>query len=460
MFSAVLQGLDATPPLYTGYGWIMFHYVVPGASPELLLRITNGGLIGGTLWILYLLVRRYFGQMNALTTIGAFILLELWALKFLTLEMRTYAALVFFTALAIYAGVRALDRPSWVRLSCTMLAYCLLASSHIFGIIYAVSIISCTIVAAAAEGNIALACYSGLTGVPAVVMFFLWVPVLHNQAQLGNWIPRPDFRVLFDSTYPPANRLLLLAVLLLVAVLTLLWRRSQSHSGPTLTQWWQSMTRTQTFVLVLPVAFGTSTFAIWLLSRVVFPLFLHRYFFPNMILHTIWLSSLVDFVFSYLTSSKVKHGLALASAILAGLGIEYHKFGPEDRIPCFYPSRRAYLEDPFRDHGFIVALWVNPWLTRLNRPGEAIVYPMDERALRRNVPFDVFNYRFVSRFAEWSGVNAVMTTSELLDTKRGFMVLDDRRGSWLEYIKLTHKLKLTPLAETERCTLWKVEPLD
>ena len=37
LFSAVLLGLDATPPLYTGYGWFMFHYVVPGAPPELLL---------------------------------------------------------------------------------------------------------------------------------------------------------------------------------------------------------------------------------------------------------------------------------------------------------------------------------------------------------------------------------------------------------------------------------------
>src|SRR4051794_36701888 len=45
LFSAVLLGLDATPPLYTGYGWLMLHYVVPGTSPELLLRITNAGLI-------------------------------------------------------------------------------------------------------------------------------------------------------------------------------------------------------------------------------------------------------------------------------------------------------------------------------------------------------------------------------------------------------------------------------
>jgi uncharacterized membrane protein len=119
----------------------MLHYVVPGVSPELLLRITNAGLVGATIWILYLLVRRYFDHMTALTTISAFILLALWQLKFLTLEIRTYAALVFFTTLAIYAAMRAIDRPSSMNLTCTMLAYCLLVSSHTFGAIYVVSIV-------------------------------------------------------------------------------------------------------------------------------------------------------------------------------------------------------------------------------------------------------------------------------------------------------------------------------
>jgi hypothetical protein len=95
MFSAILLGLDVTPPLYTGYGWFILHYLAPEASPELLLRITNAALIAATLWILYLLVRRYFDQVTALTTIATFTLLELWHLKFLTLEIRTYAALSF-----------------------------------------------------------------------------------------------------------------------------------------------------------------------------------------------------------------------------------------------------------------------------------------------------------------------------------------------------------------------------
>ena len=463
MFSAVLLGLDATPPLYTGYGWYMLHYVVPGVSPESLLRITNAGLVGATLWIFYLLVRRYFDHMTALTTISAFILLELWQLKFLTLEIRTYAALVFFTTLAIYAAMRAIDRPSSMNLTCTMLACCLLVSSHIFGVIYAVSIVSCMIVAAAAaEGNIRLALNSGLVGVPAVVMFFLWMPVLHYQAELGSWILRPDFRMLLESTYPPENKVRLLAVLLLITVLTVLRRYIQSRKDPMiLIQWWRSMDRTQTFVMALPVAFSASTFAVWLFSRLVFPVFVQRYFFPNIILHTIWLSVLVDFVLSHFRSSKTKYGLVLASAVLAGVSIKYRQFGPEERIPCFDPSPRTYIEDPFKDHSLIVAMWSHPWLSRLNRPGETIVYPHDEGALNKNgtaYPPYVYDYRFVSRFAKWLGVNAVVTTSQLLNAKADFMVLDDGTGPWLDYIQLYHKLKLIPLAEMKgSCTLWRVE---
>lgn len=464
MFSAVLLGLDNTPPLYTGYGWFMLHHLAPDASPELLLRITNAGLVGATLWILYLLVCQYFGQITALTTIATFILLELWHLKFLTLEIRTYAALVFFTTLTIYAALHSIARPSWMSLICTTLAYCLLVSSHTFGIIYVVCIMSCAMVAAAAEGNIRLALNSGLTAVPAIIMFFLWVPVLQHQAQLGSWIPRPNFFNLLGSTYPPELRhgMSLLAILLLLAALSLLWRSSQSRKGPTLTQWWRSTNRLQTFAILLPITFVASTLTVWLFSRLLFPVFIERYFFPNIILHIIWLSVLVDFIFTYL-SPTTRYGLALAAAVLAGLSIEYRQFDRGNRIHCFNSSRKVYLEDPFKDKGLIVANGSHPWLTRQNRPGEVAVFPIDEDAQKKNgtkYPTYVYNKHFVETFAKWLGVNTVMTTSQLLNTKPGFMVLDEGWGSWFEYIQQSHKVKLTSLAEMEGCTLWWVEVIE
>lgn len=353
LLAAVLLGLDATPPLYTGYGWLILHHVFQETPPELLLRLTNAALVGATLWILYLLIRCYFGQVTALTTIGAFVLLEMWPLKFLTLEVRTYAALVFFATLSVYFGLRALARPTWVTLTGAMLAYCLLVSSHTFGIIYVVSIATCAV--AAAAGNFRLALTSALSAAPAATMFGLWLPVLHHQAQLGSWIFRPDLASLLSSTHLSADRLWVLVVLVVLAVLTLLLRGYRLREGLSPAQWWRSSNRTLRFALCLPIAFYGSTFAVWLFSRFVFPVFVQRYFYPNMILNTIWLSIAIDLILGYVILATTRYWLALGSAVLAGLFIRQWQW-PEYSIPCFDASRKAYIEDPFIDNGPIVAL--------------------------------------------------------------------------------------------------------
>jgi len=109
----------------------------------------------------------------------------------------------------------------------------------------------------------------------------------------------------------------------------------------------------------------------------------------------------------------------------------------------------------------IVALWSHSWLSRINLSGETIVYPIDKGLLKEDGtahPPYVYEYRFVSQFAKWLGVDAVMTTSQLLDTKPDFMVIDDGQGPWLKYTQLRHKLKLIRIAEIKgSCTLWQVE---
>jgi hypothetical protein len=461
MFSAILLGLDATPPLYTGYGWLMWHYLFPESSPEWLLRLTNGGLIGATLWILYLLVRRYFDHTTALITVCAFILLERLKLQFLTLEVRSYAALVFLTALAIYASLRAIERPSPVSLTCMMLAYSLLVCSHTFGIIYVISIATCAI-GASDRLDSKLALTAGLSAIPAIVMFVLWVPVLRSQSQLGSWILLPDFTLLLASAQLPMNKTLV--ALLSLAALTLLWRLTRGHKAPAPMLWWRSLNFAQRFAILLPIAFGSSTAAVWIFSRFVFPVFVTRFFYPNIILHTIWLSVLVASIFNYVTQSIVRYGLVPAFAVLTGLTIRYGQFGVESRIPCFDPIQMTYIEDAFKGNGVIVTQGSHLWLTRQGRPGEAVVFPIDDGALNKNGtvygPY-VYHARFVMRFAEWSGVKGILTTSQLLNIKPDLMVLDDDSGlgSWLNYIQISHKVKLMPLAKMNGCTLWRMETL-
>jgi hypothetical protein len=463
LFSAVLLGLDATPPLYTGYGWLILHYVDTEISPELLLRITNAGLIASTLWVLYLSIRQHFDPVVALATLAVFVLLKIRELEFLTLEIRAYAALVFFTTLAIYAAQRALARTPGRNLTYAMLAYCLLVSSHTFGVVYVVSIVTCTILSTAAKGDIKLALNLGFIGGPPVLAFLLWIPILHYQAQLGNWLSRPDFHILLQTIYSPVDFLWQFGLLLLITVLTSLWRYIQSPMRP---QWWRAITCNQIFVLMLPVAFGASTFTVWLFSRFVFPVFLPKYFFPNIILHAIWLSLLVDFVFFYLTSAKAKYGLVLASAVLVSLTLMFRQ-SPGFWLPCFDSAKMTYLEDRYRDNELIVTLSPQPWLTRLNRPGERVVHPIDEGSLQKKdgaeYPRYVYSYNFLSRFEEWLGINTAMTSSQLLNWKPGLLVIDDGAGPWLEwlqYIRLHRKVTHTVIEEDPGCTLRRLDVLE
>jgi Dolichyl-phosphate-mannose-protein mannosyltransferase len=456
LFSAVL-GLDPTPPLYTGYGWFMLSHVVPGVAPELLLRITNAMFVAATIWILYLSIRHFFDRITAVTTVSAFALLERSQLEFLTLEVRTYAVFVLTTALAVYFSLRAIGRPSRATRICTAVSYCLLMSSHTFGIIYVVCIAACSVVVALAEGDAKLARNSWLVALPALVMFMAWLPVLRHQTQSASWISRPDLRNLMESTYIP-NRAALLALLILAALITL-WRRNPGSKAPMLALWWRSLDHTQKFVLLVPVSFVASTLAVWIFSKVVFPVFVPRYFFPNIVLHIIWLTLLVHFVFTFVVRSTVKYGLFVASALLTALSIAYRPYYAPNRVPCFDPARNTYLEDPFKDGGPVVALWSHTWLTRLNRPGGETIFLVDDRvpkALGAEYQTYTFDRYFVPGFATWLGKGTVTTTEKLLNGKLDFMVLDDDRGPWLKFVQLSHKLELTKLAEMNGCKLWRV----
>ena len=139
LLSAVMIGLDATPPLYSSYGWLITNHVVVGAVPEIPLRITNAFFVAVTIEILFLSIRYFFDRIAAVVAIAAFIFLERMQLAFLTLDIRTYALFVLTTTGAVYFSLRFIALPSRARLVCLAITYCLLIGSHTFGVLYVVS---------------------------------------------------------------------------------------------------------------------------------------------------------------------------------------------------------------------------------------------------------------------------------------------------------------------------------
>jgi hypothetical protein len=201
MFSAIKTGLDSTPPLYTGFGWLVLNYVVPEVAPELLLRVTNIIIVAAIIWISYLSLRQFFDRVTSTIVSIIFIYLCKWQLEYLTLEVRAYAALVLATAASIYFSFLTHRRPSHLLFICASASYCALVLTHLFGFIYFVCISACSIIAALIESDRKSVRKTILASIPAMVLFIAWLPIVRNQAQLGNWIPRPSIRSLLDSSY-------------------------------------------------------------------------------------------------------------------------------------------------------------------------------------------------------------------------------------------------------------------
>jgi hypothetical protein len=131
-----------------------------------------------------------------------------------------------------------------------------------------------------------------------------------------------------------------------------------------------------------------------------------------------------------------------------------------ERIPCFDPVQETYIEDSFSDGTPILTLGSHSWLTRLNRRGDEIIFPIDE-SLSKQSGVESRKYNFESnyavRFAAWDGYPTISTTEGLISAKRNFLVLDDDRGPWLKFVQQVHKLKLTKLSEMKDCRLWRLE---
>ena len=188
LLEAVFLGLDATPPLYTSYGWFMSRYVLPSFEPDLILRVTNAALLSLAISAIYASIREYVGRLIALVCTLAFVLSQIPALKFLTFEVRTYALYLCCTAVAIHFALRASRRPSISNLFYLSIFYCLLTASHTFGIIYVVCISSSLVIASGVEGDLKLCKRFATATVPALIMFMGWVPVLRLQSQIPSWI--------------------------------------------------------------------------------------------------------------------------------------------------------------------------------------------------------------------------------------------------------------------------------
>jgi hypothetical protein len=301
--------------------------------------------------------------------------------------------------------------------------------------------------------------------IPAVLLFSGWSTIMIHQAKLGNWIPRPRIGQLLAAAYFPFSlraEMVAIDIILVLAIISV-FRKGIYSMTLSFANWLRSPHDTQKFVAMIPLSFGLSTLSIWILSRFIFHVYVIRYFYPNIICNVVWLGILIYFIVAKFPRTPAIYGMLGALVPLAIIGIERIPSETSNllkRIPCFDPVQQAYIEDSFRDGTPILTLWMHSWLTRLDHRGDEKIFPIDPGlAKQSDVENRKYNFEsnYAKRFAAWDGYPTIITTEDLLRTKRNFLVLDDGRGPWLRFVQQTHQLKLTKLSEMKGCRLWRLE---
>jgi hypothetical protein len=460
MLSAVWFGFDATPPLYTGFAWLILH-AVPGINAEYLLRTTNLVETTATILVLFLLAREYLDWITAFAATLLFVAVEKTKLQTLILDIRTYATFVLFVAIAILLAIRAIKNRSLGRFVRVALCYCLVIASHIFGIIFVLCISAAAMCVVALERDWRSARNFLLATLPALALFLAWLPVVHHQSLLGNWIPKPGIGELIFACLPaPADLLLVPLTLAILVVQRQSWLTPLGQLAGRL----RSLDATYIFLIVLPILCFGATLAIWVFAHLLFPVFLARYFFPNVVLHVIYLGLFAQLILVYFRSTRRQAALLAVLALFAFVSIASAPPNSNERIvPCFDDARNSFIEDGFVGGKPVIALWGHSWMTRLERPGENIIYAFDTNPDPSEIakyPSYRYDFNYTLGFADWLHSATVDSTEDLLRKTHEFLVLDDNTGPWLNSLRQHHAAELTKLAETPTCKLWRVKLSD
>jgi hypothetical protein len=454
--SAIYLGVDATPPLYGGFGWILFRALSDETVGEA-LRLVNLLLIMVSVGLIYRSARLFLGNLESTLLVGLFVFFEAEQLRVLVVEVRAYGLFVCLVAASTYLVLALSRRQSYVLYILLCLSFLFLVSTHLFGIVY----VFCVTVAASGVsffyGKRDCATRYIISAIPALIAFIAWLPVIYNQSKLGSWRDPPILDELIQATAGNYIASGVLATLLLFASMGAIVNRrfytSVRYSG--------LLTYTGAIVLALVVVLLASTSFVWAFSRTVYPVFLTRYFLPNILFHSVWIGILAS-----LMKNTLPMRVRAPAMVACGLGaIFFAAFVTSsfaNRVPCTDPTPSRFVEDGYLPAGVpIVTPGIPTWMSRLHRGRNPVVYPLDVeileiQSLHIKIKRGQYNQNWITTYDLWRGANAVRTTEWIAMNMKRVLVLDDGYWPWLDYLATTRQISTRLLFDLPGCKLAEV----
>jgi hypothetical protein len=471
LWSGILAGIDGNPPLYLTSAWLIAHVIPQAVSSVAVLKLTNVALTAAATFALYCASRRVASATAG--WIGMFLFAATNDnLIYVALELRTYALYFLMAALALLFQQRVIERRQAPDIAVLALIYAGLTLAHTFGIVY----VACFAVAGGLSQfhkgwqhwrPIAFAV------APAVVVLAAWIPFFLQQSAVGRpyiWVIRPGLPDLLETVFATRWAMWIaiaeLYCLASAAVVSLkrggFQFRSILHEPR-----WQSL-RYLTLVLIGIAGF---TWTAWLASMALFPLFVPRYFAPQLIvffaLHVAFGEWLVRLAGDRLQGTR---GLAICAIIIppAVLVIAMLCRDPVRAGVACADSAGAYFENDFvRGDLPVIAESPHVFLPRMTYASQRAAYrfPLDwdvvlnypERARGNAVDFHI-----MQGLQAWAPMPSVMSTADIVRDFPQFLAIEQSGRAWFHNLRTTRDIVAEKLAEVtsadgeQTCTLWKV----
>ena len=263
------------------------------------------------------------------------------------------------------------------------------------------------------------------------------------------------------AMYIPASRLLI--AICVFVILKALWRLGMNGALESAISLSLSNLKADTRVVaLLPILFICATASIWVFSVTIFPVFVPRYFFPNMLIHAAWITLLFYLFFKSMDVSRHHLFKAAAAAVLAiivsgkTMGTSFGR----ERIPCFDPTTGRFMEDEAalkRDN--VIVHSSHLWLSRQDQNRNTY---FAGAAFGDGPKLWSYDHGFMKRFKAWASASTILNDDSLPNVSE-FYILEDKfylgdgQLPIFGMSQLKRAVEVRQVSDSFQCRLWHVK---
>ena len=474
LWSGIALGIDGNPPFYLTAAWLITHPLPPLVSPVAVLKLLNLALAAGGVLALGRVALR--GASPSACWIGAVLFITLCdAFSYAASELRTYALYFLMAALAVLFQQRLIEHRRLRDIAALSLVYAGLAMAHTYGIVY-VGIIALAGWLSQVRGGKSLLGPIALAVAPAVIAVAAWSPFLLEQLQVArpyNWMMPPTLSGLLDTLFG-SDTMIAVSILEALCLLTA-GIAAVKHGGLRLRAildqpGWQPAR----FGLLVLAGVTGFTLAGWLFSNLVSPVFVPRFFTPQ--LFTAFALHVGFAEWLWRTSRQHRAMLLAICIVIAPLmlrNVVLHARGSVHGKPICADASGKFFETGFIDGSMpVIVDSAHMFLPRATyaEHGEVYRFALDWDVVL-NHPFrsraNAVDYHLMQDLQAWLPMPQIESTDDIIGKYPQFLVIEQPYRAWFLNLATTRNIVAEKLAEKIpagedeiSCTLWKVSRVE